>query len=131
MDAVLAERDNRIKELKEELAESRRQVLILHNQITWRSTGVALDPNLLPEEYRPKVMPQPAKSANPLEDDPKPQGRVGNGPMAIRERLRKVEKEKEEEFLNLQGKPSRSAQMEVLDIINKDAQEVLAKVKGA
>ena len=51
--------------------------------------------------------------------------------MAIRERLRKVEQENEEKFLEMQGKPSRSAQMEVVDIINKDAQEILNKVKGA
>ena len=67
---TVAEKDARITELKLELAETRKELKRLNNQFTWRATGVALDPDELPEAYRPRAgQPPTTEDIDPMSKD--------------------------------------------------------------
>jgi hypothetical protein len=67
---AVADKDARIAELKADLSKTQDELRQLTNQFTWRATGIALYPDLLPEAYRPKTGPAPTEpEASPLERD--------------------------------------------------------------
>ncbi len=85
---VKAQRDSLVRELAEVKLEFKKYT----NQIVFRATGMALDPELLPKPYQPA--PRKSEPENPLMD-PKPEQR---GPQSIRATLRQVEEARERQY---------------------------------
>lgn len=131
MDALIGLRDERIEELKTQLADSQKEIKVLHNQMAWRMSGVALDPDLLPEQYRPKsaAPPEQKNSAG------KPTI-VPGGPKAVRAMIREQETKREEEFMESQGRsvPRHEvppAQMEITKKLADTVKQAESENKGA
>jgi hypothetical protein len=141
----LNEAQARIAELAAEVKALRDKNEYLVNQIVWRQSSVALDPNLLPEQYRPKTTPTvSAPQGDALNDPPQKAPISGSGPSRSRQMLRDVEKKLENEFIHattgvnpgpvVMTRDDRKAQAEVLSKLNESANEGLkdaAKVQEA
>lgn len=82
-----------LKEAKAALAEMARKYELLNNQFVFRATGMALDPELLPQPYRPKARAA-EEAANPLADPPEKPG----GIKLVRHQLRQVEEARMQKF---------------------------------
>jgi|SRR5581483_590224 len=136
----LADAQKEIAELKSEVRELRAKNEKLTNQIVWRHSNIALDPDLLPEQYRPKATAT-GDLAIPTNDTQRQVGTevVGSGPMRLRATIRKREAEAEADFIRqttgistvpvTETPADRKAKVELLSKLNTAANEGVEAAK--
>lgn len=96
--------ETRVSELKQELSELRREYKQLENHLMWRLTGTAPNPDMLPEQYRPRVMPfggVPKQPENPLMDAPPKKDPV---PANVRRSIQQMENQRMAKFESVVSK---------------------------
>jgi hypothetical protein len=128
----LSEAQSQIAELKAEVKDLRAKNEKLINQIVWRQSSIALEPDLLPEQYRPKHSVPSTAKGDALNDPPKETPITGSGPSRVRATIRDKEKQLEAQFIREttgSGGPisitadDRRAQSELLNKLNESANE--------